>query len=171
MNERIRLGPSQIHGEGVFACAAFEKGERVIEYVGLKISKAESARRREAQNWCVFTLDDEFDLDGNFEWNPARRINHSCAPNCEAECAEGHIWIIALRDIAAGEEISFNYGYDLEEWKEHPCHCGAPECVGFIVAAEFFPQLRRRKTYESPPPDGAQSTAPDARHTNPAAGG
>ena len=77
----------------------------------------------------------------------------------------------ALRDIQPGEEITFNYGYDLEAYEEHPCHCGAAECVGFIVAEEFFGQLRRRKIYESPPPDDGQSTAPATRHTNPAAGG
>ena len=171
MIDHIRIGPSPIHGEGVFAQTALRPGTRVIEYVGEKITTEESARRCERQNWCIFSLDDEFDLDGDFEWNPARRVNHSCAPNCEAECVEGRIWITALRDIEPGEEITYNYGYDWEEYQEHPCHCGAADCLGFIVAEEFFGQLRRRRTYVSPPQDAGQSTAPATRHTNPGAGG
>ena len=171
MNDCIRIGPSPIHGRGVFAQTALRRGRRVLEYVGEKISKAESARRCQRQNWCIFTLDEEFDLDGDFEWNPARCVNHSCAPNCEAEYVGGRIWITALRDIQPGEELTFNYGYELEAYQEHPCRCGAAECLGFIVAAEFFGQLRRRKTYESPRPDAARSTAPAIHRTNPAAGG
>ncbi len=171
MNDRLRIGPSTIHGRGLFAQAALRRDARVIEYLGEKITKAESARRCEAQNWCIFSLDDEFDLDGNFEWNPARCVNHSCAPNCEAECENGRIWITALRDIRPGEEITFNYGYDWEDYQEHPCRCGATECLGFMVAEEFFGRLRRRKIFESPPPDAGQSTAPAIRRTNPAAGG
>jgi uncharacterized protein len=171
MNSRLRIGPSKIHGQGVFAKTSLRAGERVIEYVGEKITKAESARRCERQNWCIFSLDEEFDLDGDFAWNPARFVNHSCAPNCEAEYGEGRISITALRDIQPGGEITFNYGYDLEAYQEHPCRCGAAECVGFIVAEEFFGQLRRRKIFESPPQDAGQSTAPAIRRTNPGAGG
>jgi SET domain-containing protein len=171
MNDHIRIGPSPIHCQGVFAKTILRRGARIIEYLGEKITKAESSRRCEQQNWRIFSLDGEFDLDGDFEWNPARLINHSCAPNCEAECEEGRIWITALRDIQPGEEITFNYSYDWESYKEHPCHCGAPGCVGFIVAEEFFAQLRRQKTFESPPPDDGRSTAPAIRHTNPAAAG
>jgi SET domain-containing protein len=78
------------------------------------------------------------------EWNPARLINHSCEPNCEALTDDDNrIWIVAKRDIAAGEELTFNYNYDLEDFKEHPCQCGAQNCVGFIVAEEFFAQVRQ----------------------------
>jgi hypothetical protein len=90
----------------------------------------------------IFEIDDEFDLNGNVDWNPARFLNHACAPNCESELDEGRIWILALRDIPAGEELTFNYGYGLEDHHEHPCHCGAPACVGFIVAEEFFDRFR-----------------------------
>ncbi|MGD0812786.1 MAG: SET domain-containing protein-lysine N-methyltransferase [Verrucomicrobiota bacterium] len=171
MSDPIRIGPSPIHGLGVFAKTILRRGERVIQYLGEKITKEESARRCERQNGFIFSLDDEFDLDGDFDWNPARLVNHSCAPNCEAECLEGRIWITALRDILPGEEITFNYGYDWEAYQEHPCHCGATECVGFILAGKFFGQLRRRKTFESLPPDHERPTVPAPRHTNPGADG
>jgi SET domain-containing protein len=136
------LKPSAIHGTGAFASAAVPAGTRLIEYVGERITKAESLRRCELNNQCIFSIDETHDLDGSVDWNPARFINHSCAPNCEAVLEEGRIWLIALRPIAAGEEITFNYGYDLESFREHPCRCGAEQCVGFIVAEEFFDHVR-----------------------------
>src|SRR5438445_8660632 len=81
--ELIVFRRSAIHGTGGFARRAIAAGTPVIEYVGEKITKAESLRHCEANNDYIFTLDDEFDLDGNVPWNPARFLNHSCAPNCE----------------------------------------------------------------------------------------
>jgi hypothetical protein len=142
--DHLRTGPSPIHGLGGFAKHDLAQGTRVVEYVGQKISKAESLRRCEQGNWFIFSLDDQFDLDGGFEGNPARFLNHSCAPNCEAVCSDGRIWIVARRDIQAGEEITFNYGYTLEEHREHPCRCGAPECAGYIVAEAFFDHVKKK---------------------------
>jgi SET domain-containing protein len=129
---------SGIHGFGGFALSDMPAGTRVAEYLGEKINKEESLRRCEADNAYIFHFDDEYDLDGNVGWNPARFLNHSCAPNCEAEWDEDRIWIVTLRDIRVGEELTFNYGYDLEDYREHLCHCGAGNCVGYIVAEEFF---------------------------------
>jgi SET domain-containing protein len=136
---------SSIDRHGGFARMDIAAGDSVIEYLGERITKAESLHRCQANNEYIFNLDDEYDLDGNVTWNPARLLNHSCAPNCEAVVDEDHIWIVALRDIKAGEELTFNYGYDLENYREHPCRCGATECVGFIVAEEFFEHVRRQR--------------------------
>ena len=133
---------STIHGTGGYARTNIAAGTRLIEYVGKWISKSESQKRCTAQNAYIFTLTDQIDLDGDVPWNPARFINHSCTPNCEAEQDDDHIWIIALRDLAAGEELSFNYGYNLENYREHPCRCGAADCVGFIVAEDHFDHVR-----------------------------
>ena len=138
--------PSPIHGTGGFAVADIRSGTRVIEYVGEKISKGESWLRHRQENEFIFVeLGTDYDVDGNVSWNPARFINHSCDPNCEALIEDGRIWIVATRDIPAGAEITFNYGYDIQFYGECPCHCGAQGCVGFIVAAEFFPVIRAIK--------------------------
>jgi uncharacterized protein len=139
---------SPIHGLGGFAKAAICRGTRVVEYVGERISKSDSVRRCEQNNEYVFTLNDEQDLDGNVAWNPARFLNHSCAPNCEAELDDDHIWIIAARDIHAGEEITFNYGYDLVDYHDYPCRCGSSRCVGYMVAEEFFEHVLSRKAIQ-----------------------
>lgn len=134
---------SAIHGFGGFAKWDIPSGMRIIEYVGEKISKQESLRRCEENNEYIFTLDENSDLDGSVSWNPARLLNHSCTPNCDAELEEGHIWIVARREIRSLEEITFNYGYDLVDYRQYPCNCRTPGCVGFIVAEEFFEHVRR----------------------------
>jgi len=142
--EYVCFRESAIHGTGGFAAIDIPAGARVIEYLGRRIDKLESLRQCELGNPYIFSITDEYDLDGNVDWNPARLLNHSCAPNCAAEEAEGRIWIVAGRDIEAGEEITFNYNFDLEAYQEHPCQCGSPDCVGYIVAEEFFPTVRPR---------------------------
>lgn len=149
--DNVIVRQSVIHGTGAFARRELAKDTIVIEYLGEKISKSESARRIDADNEFIFTLDDDYDLDGKFPWNPARFINHSCAPNCEAEVDGHRVFIKALRDIRSGEELSFNYGYDLEDYREHPCRCGAAACVGFMVAEEYFEQVRRAHGSASAP--------------------
>jgi hypothetical protein len=143
--ELLIFKPSSIHRIGGFARADIACGTRIIEYAGEKITKQESLARCEQNNEYIFALDDELDLDGNVGWNPARFLNHSCEPNCEAQLDRGRIWVVALREIRAGEELTFNYGYDLEDYREHLCACGAPGCVGYIVAEEFFDHVRRQK--------------------------
>lgn len=138
----VEVRSSGIEGRGGFAAAHIPKGEYLIEYVGEKISKEESARRCGLGNNYIFHISDEFDLDGSVPENIARFINHSCDPNAEAEMDDERIWIIALRDIAAGEEITFNYGYDLEDYRDHACQCGAPQCIGFILAEEYWSSAR-----------------------------
>jgi len=141
--ELISFRNSPIDRLGGFAKKKISRGARLIEYIGEKISKEESARRCEAENYYIFTLDDQWDIDGDKDWNPAKYINHSCAPNAESQVLDGHIWLYALRDIEPGEEITFNYGYDIENYKEHVCRCGAANCLGYMVAEEFFDEIRR----------------------------
>ena len=145
---------SAIHGYGIYARKDIPKGTSIIEYVGEKISKAEAERRGPSLEELaqkthdqgavyIFELNGRQDIDGNFPYNTARYINHSCDPNCEAEIDRGRIWTIALRDIAKGEELSYNYGYDLECFEDHLCRCGTSRCVGYIVAEAQWPKLKR----------------------------
>ena len=136
---------SPIHGRGGFARTDIPAGTPLIEYVGEIIDKAESIRRCEENNEYIFTLDDERDIDGSVDWNPARFINHSCEPNCDAEICDGRIWISANRFIRAGEELTFSYDFDLVDYKDYPCRCGAPGCVGYMLAEEFFDHVRKQR--------------------------
>ena len=148
-SDLVVFHPSAIHGLGGFAKTDIAKDARIIEYLGERIDKQESARRCEANNVYIFSLNEQQDLDGDVGWNPARFLNHSCSPDCEAQLDQDRIWIIAGRDIRAGEELTFNYGFDLENYRDFPCCCGSPECVGFIVAEEFFDYVRARNPREA----------------------
>lgn len=157
----VTVNSSSIHNRGLFAAKRIPKDTFLIQYLGERITKKESNRRGIAQHEIsqsenvgsvyIFEIDDKHDIDGNFDWNIARLANHSCSPNCEAQNADGEIWLVALRDIKKGEEITFDYGYALEHWEDHPCRCGSENCVGHIVRREDWKKLqkllkRRRKT-------------------------
>lgn len=139
---RFAVLDSPIEGRGAFAVKFIAQGESIAEYTGERIGKEESERRCEAGNPYIFQIDDDTDLDGNVPDNAARFINHSCDPNCEAIDYEGHIWIEAIRDIRPGEELTFNYGYGLADYRDHPCECGKPNCLGYIVAVELQDEVR-----------------------------
>jgi uncharacterized protein len=149
---------SSIHGYGIFAKIDIPQGARIIEYVGEIITKAEAERRgpllveyakkrSEAGAVYIFELNKRYDIDGHVHYNTAKYINHSCDPNCETEIIRGHIWITAKRDIKKGEELFYNYGYDLETFEDHPCRCGAKRCVGYIVDEDHWPALKKMRNY------------------------
>ncbi|WYJ07825.1 SET domain-containing protein-lysine N-methyltransferase [Opitutia bacterium KCR 482] len=151
--KKYEVRKSPIHGNGVFAACDIAEGEWIIDYLGEKIDKEESNRRGLANEEAakssgggavyIFELDDKYDIDGNFEYNDARFINHACRTNCEAVNEDGTIKFYATRDIKKGEELLYNYGYALEHFLDHPCRCGFPECVGYIVAE--WDRLKLRK--------------------------
>lgn len=158
-SDLIEVRNSPIHGRGVYAAQDIDEGQRIVEYVGELIDKEEGERRAWAQSEqaektgeaavYIFNLNEKWDLDGNLDLNPARLINHSCEPNCEAFTEKRRIFIYALRDITAGEELSFDYGFELETWADHPCLCGSPHCVGHIVSQDHWEELAELKAAAS----------------------
>lgn len=144
---------SAIHGRGLYATKLIPAGTRIIAYDGELITKAESERRevlriereKAGGDGCVyiFQLNKRHDIDGSMEWNTARLINHSCKPNCKTEIIRGKIWIIAKREIAEGDELTFDYRYEYANWRDHSCRCGQAGCVGYIVASENRWRVRR----------------------------
>ncbi len=151
--ELYEIRSSSIHQRGLFAKEPIKSGSKVIQYLGKKISKEEASRR--ALKWehkakksgeglvYIFELDDKWDIDGRISNNPARYINHSCDGNCEAINDDGEIWIIAERSIKKGEELTYDYGYDMEHFLDHPCLCGTKKCVGFIVREDQRFKVRK----------------------------
>ena len=149
---KIIVRNSRIHGRGVYAGRRLKKGERIVEYKGEVISWREADRRPpsdpdDPNHTFFFALDDHRKvIDANVGGNAARWINHSCEPNCETTEDEGRVFIEALRDIRAGEELSYDYGLIIDERitptlkKQYRCLCGARDCRGTMLA------LRKRRT-------------------------
>ena len=134
----VWVGTSRIAGKGLFAAQAITQGTRILPYIGEKIFPAEATRRIAQGNAYIFFFDARSDIDGKTPKNTARYINHSCEPNCETDLLDGQIWILALRDIQDGEELSYDYGYELAGYVQRPCTCGAKTCCGYILAQEYW---------------------------------
>ena len=144
-SRKLVVRRSGVHGKGVFAAQPLSAGERLLEYKGQRISWKEAVRRHphnpdEPNHTFYFALEDGRVIDGNVNGNSARWINHSCAPNCEAEEIEGRVFIQALRDISEDEELFYDYGLVIDERKtkklkkEYACRCGARKCRGTMLA-------------------------------------
>ena len=152
MTRRIAARRSPIHGNGVFATAPIKAGEEIVEYKGDRITHAQADKRYgdggETGHTFLFTLNERYIVDGNSNGNVARWINHGCDPNCQAlieEAVEGkpskhdRVLIEAIRDIAPGEELTYDYGITLDMphtarlKKIWACRCGSPKCIGTML--------------------------------------
>ena len=152
-SRRTQTRRSGVHGKGVFAVQDIAEGETLIEYVGQIISWQEAQARHphdpaQPNHTFYFSLEDGNVIDALHGGNSSRWINHSCAGNCEADEVNGRVFIKALRNIPAGEELNYDYGLIIDERytsklkAEYPCWCGASTCRGTLLA----PKRASRRT-------------------------
>lgn len=146
-NPYIELRTSAIQGTGAFATRNIRKGTRIIEYLGQRISWRTADKRYDdgkmtRHHTFLFTVDDRTCIDGAVQGNAARFLNHSCDGNCEAINDRKRIFIEARRNIKAGEELLYDYGYERtddhtdEDEEFYACRCGARRCRGSILVAK-----------------------------------
>jgi SET domain-containing protein len=150
MPSKIIRRNSKIHGQGVFATAPIQAGEQIVEYKGRLRTHAEVDEEyggTDTGHTFLFILNEDWVIDANLNGNVARWINHGCAPNCQAFVVEDaggdprkdRVVIEALRDMAEGEELTYDYdirvegAVSAEERRLWACHCGAPACTGSMV--------------------------------------
>ena len=149
---------SKIQGKGAFSTRRIAKGARIIEYLGECIEEGEADVRYPddemgRHHTFLFSIGDGSRvLDaGPIDW-PAKYINHSCDPNCEAiEEEDGRVFISALKNVPAGAELSYDYAYertaehtDADE-KLYVCRCGSPKCRGTIMAPPKPAKKKKKK--------------------------
>jgi SET domain-containing protein len=147
---RIQVRSSGVHGKGVFALQAISAGTRIVEYVGEIISWKEAQMRHphdpnDPNHTFYFHIDEDHVIDAKVGGNSSRWINHSCDANCVADEQGNRVFIIAIKDIKAGEELNYDYGLILDERytaklkAEYPCWCGSKNCRGTLLAPKRKP--------------------------------
>jgi SET domain-containing protein len=142
--DMLRVRRSRLHGRGVFARRPIRKGTRVLEYLGDRISHRDADERygyksADDNHTFLFIVNRSVVIDGGANGNDARFINHSCDPNCESLIDARRVFIEAVRTIAPGEELT--YDYQIGRDKEDPpnvdeifaCRCGAASCRGSML--------------------------------------
>ena len=138
---------SDLHGTGVFAACDIPAETIIFEYVGARLSPEEADEMPSADpddpfHTFFFSLSSGEIIDGGQNGNDGRWINHSCEPNCEAQEDEDgeRVYIVALDDIAEGQELLYDYGLVIDEVltetlkQQYRCLCGAPSCRGTMLA-------------------------------------
>jgi hypothetical protein len=147
----VESRPSPIAGDGLFTLRAFTPGERIVPYTGRRLNQPPDPGLPGAPTYTL-EIHPGCWVDGDDPTNPARPANHSCQPNAELayDPATDVAWLAARLPLAAGTEITFDYGFTVAESLFHPCRCGAPDCVGRIVAAPLRGAFRRHLRFSRP---------------------
>ena len=121
----FRVGRSRT-GLGLFATAPIKKGTFIIEYKGRMV---DNKTADELDNKYLFEINSRWTLDGSSRRNTARYINHSCRPNAESDVIKHKVIIRAIRNIAPGAEITYDYGKDYFTTFLAPIGCRCPKCT------------------------------------------
>jgi hypothetical protein len=135
---------SAIHAAGCYTTTPIRKGARVVEYTGARIPKDDADVKYEhSPTTYLFGVGDgSLVIDGH---GTAMFINHSCEPNCETEEIDGRVWIMAIRGIKPGEELTYDYFlYDGDD-DEARCNCGSAHCRKSMYSPEEIRRRARRK--------------------------
>ena len=129
-----------------------------LAVVAPRVTHAEADRRYDDKDendnhTFLFIVDRRTVIDAGVDGNDARFINHSCDPNCEVDEIKDRVWIFAIRDIAAGEELLWDYNlYDDDD--PAPCYCGSPKCRGTMYSKDWMAKLRRKAARKKQKLDG-----------------
>jgi SET domain-containing protein len=140
----LEVRNSALHGLGVFARGRIACGTRIIEYLGERVSHAEADRRYDGRDphdnhTFLFIVDGRTVIDAGVDGNEARFVNHACDPNCESVIEKRRVFIDAIRSIAPGEELT--YDYQIQREADDPpdidaifaCRCGLKGCRGTML--------------------------------------
>ena len=153
MRKLYKIKKSKIDNRGLYAATNIKKNTKIIEYKGKIITVKETETNPKFDNdkaIYLFNLNKKYDLDGDFKYNTARLINHSCNPNCEVDGVGLKLWIYSIKDIKKDEELTYDYGFSFDkDYKDFPCRCGSKKCVGYIVKSESRWRIKKFKKNKS----------------------
>jgi uncharacterized protein len=143
MVDGLMVRSSSIHAAGCYTTRRIKRGARVIEYDGPRFTKDEADERYSNRDitYLFSSGEDEVVIDG---FGTAMFINHSCDPNCESESIDGRVFIVAIRNIDAGEELTYEYHLHDSDDEEADCYCGAKQCRGTMFSEDEVKRRARR---------------------------
>lgn len=133
--KRIYVGTSKINGKGIFADEAVTRGEKIQYINGTKVRMVPKSKHDSdvIGNWIGMSESTWINTEGT----PFRYINHSCNPNA---AIVGKKTLIAIKSIAAAEEISIDYSMtDADPHWSIPCSCGERNCRKVIRSIYSIP--------------------------------
>ena len=123
-----RVGRSRT-GLGLFATKRIKKGTKIIRYFG-PLLDSKKKKDDAIENKYLFELDNRWTIDGSVRKNVARYINHACKPNAESDVRprKRKVFIRAIKNIEAGDEINYDYGTDYFKAYLKPIGCKCDAC-------------------------------------------
>jgi SET domain-containing protein len=127
----LAVRPSKLVGRGLFTSVAIAARVKIGEFEGETIRLREARRRAKGRSVIAIVELERHALDATRMTRGFRFINHSCDPNTFFRCTDTRAEIYARRAIAAGEELTVDYGESHHNGRL-PCRCGASNCRGFI---------------------------------------
>ena len=142
---KTEVRPSPIHGQGHFARTAIAAGELVAVKGGHVLTGAQWASLEPALGAADIQIaEDLFITPVRPDDRPGSMLytNHSCDPNL---AIQGQIVLVAMREIAAGEELTIDWATTDDGNHEMACRCGSPRCRGTITGKDWMkPELQAR---------------------------
>lgn len=146
-NKPYRIGRSRT-GLGLFATKPIKKGTKIVRYFGPMLD-CNKKKDDAVENKYLFQITNRWTIDGSVRENIARYINHACRPNAESDVQKKkrRVYIRAIKDIAPGEEINYDYGTDYfkEYLKPIGCKCDFCEKKRKKLRAEAREAKKREK--------------------------
>jgi SET domain-containing protein len=146
-NKPYRIGRSRT-GLGLFATKPIRKGTKIVRYFGPMLD-CNKKKDDAVENKYLFQITNRWTIDGSVRENIARYINHACRPNAESDVQKKkrRVYIRAIKDIAPGEEINYDYGTDYfkEYLKPIGCKCDSCEKKRKKLRAEAREEKKREK--------------------------
>lgn len=149
MHPCLEISESRRYGKSVYARSSITAGTKLVLFGGYVMRIADEPVLSNYGGDFALQIDEEFVIGahGELDMDDAQYFNHSCSPNAGLR---GQIGLVAMRDIAADEEVTFDYAMVLADAPGLPpyefvCQCGSEHCRGTVTDRDWrLPELQSR---------------------------
>jgi len=143
LTPKAQARPAGEKGWGSFVIEPIAQGETVAAFGGWVVDRASLGTLSSDRQSRSIQVDDDLYLVSDDVPEPGDMLNHSCEPNLGIR---GSTLVVAMRDIAPGEELTFDYAMcDASDYDEFTCLCQAPTCRGVVTGADWRNPMLQEK--------------------------